>query len=105
MHVFKYSIREGTVAAKMKNQIDGNIKEQRSERIIKLSNNNETEFMKKSIGKTLEVLFEEKQENGYTEGHTTNYIVIEAEGENLENTIQKVKIDTIEGNILRGKIL
>jgi len=72
---------------------------------IKLSNNNETEFMKKSIGKTLEVLFEEKQENGYTEGHTTNYIVIEAEGENLENTIQKVKIDTIEGNILRGKIL
>ena len=94
MHVFKYSIREGTVAAKMKNQIDGNIKEQRSEK-----------FMKKSIGKTLEVLFEEKQENGYTEGHTTNYIVIEAEGENLENTIQKVKIDTIEGNILRGKIL
>ena len=48
MHVFKYSIREGTVAAKMKNQIDGNIKEQRSERLIKLSNNNETEFMKKS---------------------------------------------------------
>lgn len=105
MHVFKYSIREGTLAAKMANQIDGNIKEQRSEKLIELSNNNEIEFIKGNIGKTLEVLFEEKKENGYTEGHTSNYIVVEAKGERIENTMKKVKIESVEGNILKGKIL
>lgn len=105
MHVFKYSIREGTLAAKMPNQIDGKIKEQRSEKLIELSNNNEIEFIKRNIGKTLEVLFEEKKENGYTEGHTSNYIVVEAKGERIENTMKKVKIESVEGNILKGKIL
>lgn len=105
MHVFKYSIREGTVAAKMENQIDGSIKEKRSQELIKLSNKNEEEFMKKNVGKVVEVLFENRKENGYTEGHTTNYITVDAEGEDLENTVRKVKIEGIEKEILVGKIM
>ena len=38
------------------------------------------------------MLFETKTPNGYTEGHTTNYIIVKSKGENLENTIKKVKI-------------
>ncbi len=103
MHVFKYSIREGTAAAKMPNQIDGNIKEERSKRLIELSNKNEREFLENNIGRELEVLFETKKDNEYTEGHTKNYISVEAKGDKLENTIQKVKIEEIKNNILIGK--
>ena len=92
MHVFKYSQRKGTVAAKMKDQIDPKIKEERSSRLIELSNKNEIEFLDKYIGKTLEVLFETKVQDEYTEGHTTNYICVKAKGAGLENTIQNVKI-------------
>lgn len=105
MHVFKYSIRQGTVAAKMPNQIDGTIKEKRSQKLIELSNKNEIEFMKNCIGKTIEVLFEEEKEDGYIEGHTTNYVVIETKGKDLENTIKKVRVENLEGNLLKGKIM
>lgn len=60
IHVFKYSPREGTRAAVMPNQIDGNIKEERSKRLIELSNADEEEFLDKQIGKNLKVLFEHK---------------------------------------------
>jgi len=97
MHVFKYSPRKGTVAAKMKEQISPNIKEERSNKLIKLSNENEIDFIKKYIGKELEVLFESETPDGYIEGHTTNYINVKAKGEGLENTIKTVKVSTQEG--------
>ena len=105
MHIFKYSPRQGTVAAKMPNQIEANIKERRSKRLIEVSNKNEKEFIEVNIGKTLEVLFETKTNDEYTEGHTTNYIVVKARGTNLENTKQFVKIEKTEQNILIGKIV
>lgn len=91
MHVFKYSPREGTRAAVMPSQIDGNIKEQRSQKLIELSNKNEEEFLKAQIGKDLEVLFEE-QEGEYWKGHTSNYLVVKKEGKNLDNILQTVNI-------------
>ena len=92
MHVFKYSPRSGTVAAKMPNQIDGNIKEERSNKLIELSDKNEKEYNQKYIGKEVEVLLEER-EGEYLKGHTTNYMVIKMKtNANLENTIQKVVV-------------
>ena len=92
MHVFRYSKRNGTVAAKMPNQVDGAIKDERSNKLIKLSNENEREFQKQYIGKEVEVLFEEEQE-GFYFGHTKNYMMIKIKSkENLENRIQKVLI-------------
>ena len=92
MHVFKYSQRSGTVAAKMHNQIDGNIKEKRSNKLIELSDKNEKEYNKKYIGKEVKVLLEER-EGEYLKGHTTNYMVVKMKtNENLENTIQKVVV-------------
>ena len=92
MHVFKYSPRSGTVAAKMPNQIDGNLKEERSNKLIELSDENEKEYNQKYIGKEVEVLLEER-EGEYLKGHTTNYMVVKMKtNENLENTIQKVTV-------------
>ena len=92
MHVFKYSQRKGTKAAVMPNQISGEIKEQRSRRLIELSNKNELEVNQKYIGKEIEVLFEEEKD-GYFKGHTANYMLVacKEEKEDLANKIKKVK--------------
>ena len=100
MHIFKYSQRKGTRAAVMPNQVDGNIKEVRSRKLIALSDENEKEYNEKYIGKEVEVLFEEPhEENGvrYMKGHTTNYRVVKvATSENLENEVRKVKVTKID---------
>ena len=93
MHIFKYSQRSGTKAAVMPNQVDGKIKEERSRRLIELSNENTKRHNEKYIGKELEVLFEEA-ENEYIKGHTTNYIIVKVKenDENIKDTIRNVKI-------------
>lgn len=102
MHIFKYSQRKGTKAAFMENQIDGNIKEERSNRLIALSHENETKYHEQEIGKELEVLWEE-QEGKFLKGHTTNYNVVKIPYKPLENTISKVTIEKVEGLELIGK--
>ena len=104
MHIFKYSQRKGTIAAKMKEQISSTVKEQRSNKLIELSNKNEIEFLNKYIGKTLEVLFETKTQSGYIEGHTTNYITVKTKEKNYsENTIENILITKREDLALIGK--
>lgn len=105
MHIFKYSPRSGTVAAKMPNQIAGNAKEERSNQLIELSDYNEEMYQKQYIGKQVEVLLEDR-EGDYIKGHTTNYMVVKVKTEkDLENTIQKVNITGIESLELIGKTI
>lgn len=111
MHIFKYSQRKGTKAAVMPNQIDGTIKEERSRKLISLSNENEIRYNKEYVGKDVKVLFEDEHiEKGtiYIKGHTTNYIVVKMKlddcHEEYNNTIQTVKITDTDGVELIGKI-
>ena len=106
MHIFKYSPKKGTVAAKMPNQIDGKIKEERSKKLIELSDKNEEEYNRETIGKTVKVLFEEK-DGEYYKGHTTNYITVNAKSkENVIDKIKEVKIeDTYKKIETLGKII
>ena len=100
MHVFPYSIRKGTKAAEMPKQIDGTEKERRSKILIELSNQNQLEYNKNYIGKTVEVLIEED-----SKGHTANYIVVKVDGaENLENKIINAQIVNVKDEILEGNI-
>ncbi len=101
MHIFKYSPRKGTKAAVMPNQIDGNIKEQRSAKLIELSRNNEIKYNEEEIGKELEVLWEER-DGEFIKGHTTNYKVVKIPYKQIENTISKVKIEKVENLELIG---
>jgi len=103
MHVFPYSPREGTVAAKMEGQIPQKNKEERSHKLIELSNKNEKDFLEKFVGKELEVLFEE-EEDGYYKGHTSNYMIIKVHGKNLENEIKRIKIEKVDKGELIGKM-
>ena len=96
MHVFKYSPRKGTKAATMPNQIDGNKKEERSRRLIELSNKTEKAYNEQYIGKEVEVLFEEEK-NGMWQGHTKNYILAHYKTEeNMENKIIELKCEKAE---------
>ena len=101
MHIFKYSQRKGTKAAVMPNQVDGKIKEERSKKLIELSNENEYNYNKKYIGKQVEVLFEER-EGEYLKGHTTNYIVVKhkTDKDDLVNKIAKVTVSEAKQDCL-----
>ena len=109
MHVFKYSPRKGTIAEKMPNQIDGMIKEKRSEKLIQLSNQNQVRINHQYIGKKLQVLIEEI-ENGYLKGHTSHYMEVKIpDGENhheLVNQMIEVMIIECDENTMElvGKI-
>ena len=105
MHIFKYSPRKGTKAAEMKEQVPGNIKEERSKRLLELSDKNQINFNKTYIGKEVEVLFEENK-NEYYKGHTANYVMVYCKSNSeLENKIKTVKCKEIIGNNVLADIL
>ena len=96
-HIFKYSKREGTKAASMPDQVDEQIKAQRSARLIELGEKKRKAYEKNFIGRTVEVLVEEDAvidgKNVQT-GHTKEYIKIALDSEeNLRNCIVNVQID------------
>ena len=103
MHVFKYSPRKGTVAAKMKNQIPAEIKDARSKRLLQLSNENESNYLDEYVGKQIRVLVEEK-DGDYIKGHTGNYIVVKTVGDenDLENFVDVIA-EKNGGDCLIGK--
>ncbi|WIV10687.1 tRNA (N(6)-L-threonylcarbamoyladenosine(37)-C(2))-methylthiotransferase MtaB [Proteiniborus sp. MB09-C3] len=108
IHVFPYSPRKGTPAAKYRNQISGDIKHQRSKYLIRIGEKNTNKFNNKFIGTMLNVLFEEqsKQNLEFIEGYTTNYIRVLSKGnDSLEGEILPVKLDKVQGENLIGKIL
>ncbi len=105
MHVFPYSKREGTKASKMQKQISQVVKEQRSKKLIELSNENEKEYLKEYIGKNLDVLFE-KKEGEFIKGHTSNYLEVKVENKQTkENEIKTVHIIKREKMELIGEIV
>ena len=91
MHIFKYSPRKGTKATTMQNQIQGDIKEERSKKLLELSDKNQYEYNKQYIGKEVEVLFEE-QDGEYIKGHTTNYIEVYSSRVQKANSIVQIKV-------------
>ncbi len=105
MHIFKYSKRKGTKAAIMENQVDGKLKDTRSNKLIELSNKKQMKTNEKYIGKTLEVLIEEK-DGEYMKGHTKNYMTVYVTDidEKLENNIIKVHIEKCYKEGIIGEI-
>ncbi len=70
-HIFPYSIRKGTVAAKLP-QLQNAVKEERAKILTDATNITRKEFLQKQIGKTVNVLFETDKDE-FSEGYTENY--------------------------------
>jgi len=108
VHTFKYSIRKGTRAERMPNQVDERIKTERSEIIRNLSDEIKVNYRKSFIGKTQSVLVE-KIDGNIANGYGEHYIPVQFTGENIEkNQFYKVKITDIEDGsdpVLKGEIL
>ncbi len=102
VHVFPYSPREGTKAAKMP-QIEKSVKEKRSHIMIEKTEEIRREFLKSQIGKTVEVLFETRHSDGYIEGYTGNYTPVKVKGELPCGEILKVKITDVDGDFCVGE--
>lgn len=86
IHVFPYSIRVGTAAASMPNQVDEVTKKVRVKKLMALSEKQEKEYYEKFKGKELDILVEEC-DNNVSIGHTSNYLMV-----------------TLNENLLVGKI-
>lgn len=108
IHVFKFSKRDGTKAARMTNQIDGVVKEKRSNLLIELSDELTIKENDKYIGKNVKVLFEQiyKEDKKYFEGLTNNYIRVIVETKlDLKSKIKDVYLCENIGKIINGKLL
>ena len=102
IHVFPYSERKGTRASFMDGKINNTIKKERARRLIEVSKELEINYMKKFIGKTVDVLIEETI-NGESFGHTGNYLYVKTKKERPQNEIVYLKLSDISYPTLIGE--
>lgn len=96
MHIFPYSAREGTAAAKMKGQVPGEIKKSRSRRLLELEREQSVQYRRQFVGCEETVLFEETKVIGgqpYQVGHTARYV-----------KAAKKTDDDLAGRMVQGRI-
>lgn len=105
MHIFPYSVRKGTPAAEMENQIPKAEKHRRTAGARAVAAKTRRAFMEKQVGGVFPVLFEQEIRPGVWQGHTTNYLTVNANGVDLKNVLLNAKITGISGDSLTGKIL
>lgn len=100
LHVFTYSERENTEAAKMLEVVPMSERKRRNHMLRILSEKKKNLFYEKYIGKNFEVLFESENKDGHLFGFTNNYIRVSVPYEDrLRNTLQRVKLDSFNGSI------
>lgn len=96
MHIFKYSIRKGTIAAKMPNQVSDVVKAERSDILLEMEEALSADYRKLYVGCEVPVLFEEEKEilgTNYQIGHTPQYVKVAYKTDrNLSNQIISGKV-------------
>ena len=103
MHIFPYSRRPGTPAAKMPGQVPNAEKEARCRRAAQVARKMEEDYLDSFLGQEVPVLFEEERE-GFWRGHTTRYVQVAAQsGEDLHNRLCTVRLIRREGLTLVGE--
>ena len=104
IHVFPYSIRKGTVAATMKDQVPEHIKHERVRILTEISREIRRKILDEKIaeGKSVEVLFETTRD-GYAHGHTDDFIEVKVKThKKLHGLFRKVKLISHDGDICEG---
>ena len=103
MHIFPYSIRPGTPAAKMK-QIHKSVKEERARRGAAVAAEMQREYLNGCVGKIYPVLFEQPKGDWFS-GHAPNYMEVLVDREDLHNEVKNVRITGVDGETLLGEIV
>lgn len=97
LHVFPYSLREGTVAAKMPNQVDPQVKKERAKRCIALSQELYDIYQSSKVGEQADIIAEWVRD-GYTTGHTSEYIPVKIEEQLEHGKIYHVILEKYENH-------
>ncbi len=109
IHVFPYSIREGTVGAKAPEQVDDATKQIRADIVKAVSFLKHKEFINKNVGTIREVLIEKHPDKrtGMLKGVTRNYltVLINSKKQELLNTLQQVKITKVDDAKIYGELV
>ncbi len=104
-HVFPYSRRGATPAARMPDQIENAVKQERAAKMIAATNEIRQNFLSAQVGKTVEVLVEERVRNGMFQGYTANYTPVRINGECECGKIIKAKIIGVDGDFCLGETI
>ncbi|MGZ6265556.1 MAG: tRNA (N(6)-L-threonylcarbamoyladenosine(37)-C(2))-methylthiotransferase MtaB [Candidatus Limnocylindrales bacterium] len=99
IHVFRYSSRPGTAAARMIGQVDARTKKRRSAQALALAAEARARFAQRQLGSEMRVLFERQLPNGRWLGHAENHVLVQTgatDGISLENVIGAVLAESIE---------
>lgn len=96
MHVFRFSARQGTAAARMRGQIKDEVKKARSQRLLDLNEEQSQRFRQQFLGETVQVLIEQRKHDCW-EGLTDNYLRVEIHGlpehhQNWQHTLVKARL-------------
>lgn len=103
-HIFQYSQRKGTPAAKRPDQISPEVKDDRAKKLAQITEKAQAEFLDSHIGRTMSVLFETRTGDNLYEGKTANYITVHAESESdVRGQFKNVLLTKRKNNILLGK--
>lgn len=109
IHTFPYSKRKGTIGAEMENQVPDDVKNSRATIIKEISKEKLNNFIKKNIGKTLEVLIEKHPDkhSQNLKGMTRNYLTVQIPSDrtDLFNTLQMVKLVKFENGKIYGELV
>ncbi|MDD4297462.1 MAG: tRNA (N(6)-L-threonylcarbamoyladenosine(37)-C(2))-methylthiotransferase MtaB [Ruminiclostridium sp.] len=104
-HIFQYSIRKGTKAAGMPNQVSPEIKEKRSKILMDICEKTKNNYRDQYLGRVMEVLFENEKESLW-EGHTINYIPVRVASKTpLSGSICSVKLMEKQEDFVLGQII
>ncbi len=103
IHVFPYSERKGTKAVTMDGIVPVGVRKERSRRLLEVSRELENNYMQKFLGKKITVLIEENHD-GYSYGHTSNFLHVKIEGELEHNKFVDVEIIEVQYPYCIGKV-
>ena len=104
VHVFPYSRRAGTRAAEFPDVVENAEKERRSREMIATAGEVRHEFLERQIGRTVEVLFEEKLRDGSIQGYTANYTPVRIKS-GCTHGLHKVKITACGDDWCEGELI
>ena len=107
-HIFPYSKREGTPAARREEQISNSVKEKRAAEMEKICAESERNFLESMVGKTVRVLFERENCTDFHQGYSENYTQIKIPRKNSLKSLRReifcVTIKKYENNYCLGEI-
>ena len=105
-HVFPYSVRAGTTAAKFANEVAPAEIKRRAAALRELGEHKRSDFARRRLGETLKVLLEERAETGQLTGYSRNYVRVLTEGpEELKNFEVEVKASVVQGAAVVGQMI